>query len=84
MGATRDIYDPKKTVFEGIEKLENWIKSMGLPTRLSEIGIDDSRFEEAADLGLAVAGVPNGDHKVIGRCTKLTREDVIKVYYLAL
>ncbi len=84
MGVERDIYDPKKTIFEGIERLENWIKSMGLPTRLHEIGIDDSRFEEAADLGLAVAGVPDGDHKVIGRCTKLTRDDVIKVYYLAL
>lgn len=80
MGATRDIYDPKKTVFDGIEIFENWIKAMGLPTRLSEIGIDDSRLEEAADLGLAVAGVPCGDHKVIGRCTKLTKDDIIAIY----
>ena len=84
MGVERDIYDPKKTIFEGISRLENWIKSMGLPTRLSEIGIDESCFEEAADLGLAVAGVPDGDHLVIGRCTKLTRDDVIEVYKLAL
>ena len=83
MGATRDIYDPEKTINDGIDALENWIKKMGMPTRLSEIGIGSDRFEEAAELALAVAGF-KGREGYIGRVTKLTFDQIIDVYNLAL
>ena len=56
---------------------------MGMPTRLSEIGIGSDRFEEAAELALAVAGF-KGREGYIGRVTKLTFDQIIDVYNLAL
>jgi len=46
---------------------------MGLPTRLSEVGIDDTHFER-----LAARVTPIGNFKV------LTKEDVVAIYRLAL
>ncbi len=56
--------------------LEKIYHSIGLPTRLSEIGIDDSEFETMA-------------HKVVeggavGTFRQLKFEDVVNIYKLAL
>lgn len=83
MGAKRDIYDPEKTIADGINIFENWLKQMGLPTHLSEIGIGSEKFEEAAELALFVAGF-KGREGYIGRVTKLTFDQILDVYQLAL
>ncbi len=38
--------DPERTALEGIARMEAFFKSIGLPTRLSEIGINESHFDE--------------------------------------
>jgi alcohol dehydrogenase YqhD (iron-dependent ADH family) len=38
-------HDPEKTALEGIRRLENFYESIGLPTRLSEIGITEKDFD---------------------------------------
>jgi alcohol dehydrogenase len=38
-------HDPEKTASEGIRRLENFYESIGLPTRLSEIGITEKDFD---------------------------------------
>jgi alcohol dehydrogenase len=42
-------HDPGKTALEGICRLENFYKSIGLPTRLSEIGIAEKDFDVIAE-----------------------------------
>ena len=63
---------------EGICRFENWLRQLGLSTRLSEMGIDDSRFGEMA----AKALIGRGD--TIGAFYKLCRSDIEAVYRLAL
>jgi hypothetical protein len=38
-------HDPEKTALEGIHRLESFYESIGLPTRLSEIGITEKDFD---------------------------------------
>ena len=40
--------DLKWTALEGIARLESFYTEIGLPVRLSKIGIKDNRFEEMA------------------------------------
>lgn len=47
-GVEYDSEDLVATGAKGIEAFENWLKSIGMPTRLSELNIDDSRFDEMA------------------------------------
>ena len=60
---------------EGIEKLQEFIKDIGLPISLSEINIDDKDFELMAEK------CTNGG--TVGRFRKLDKEDVINIYNLA-
>lgn len=66
----------EEVIMEGIQKTEEFYQSIGLATRLSELGIDDSDFEVMA--GKAVSMGPLGNFK------KLYAEDVIEIYRLAL
>ena len=83
MGVERDIYEPEKTIMRGVERLRHWLIDLGLPTTLTEIGIGDERFEEAAELALSVAGF-TGREGTIGRVTKLTFDQILEVYRMAL
>ncbi len=60
-------------VLQAIEKLEDFYKSIGLPTRLSDIGIDDSRLKE-----MAKKCGPKGFF------VSLDENDVYEIYKLAL
>lgn len=65
----------EEIALEGIEKLQEFIKDIGLPTSLSEIDIDDKDFELMAEK------CTNGS--TVGRFKKLDKEDVINIYNLA-
>ncbi|PWM38620.1 MAG: NADH-dependent alcohol dehydrogenase [Clostridiales bacterium] len=64
----------------GIERiicaLEDWYRGMGLPVRLSELGIGDDRFDKMAEMCLV-----ERDH--VGNFVELHEEDVKKIYELA-
>ncbi|GHU81612.1 NADH-dependent alcohol dehydrogenase [Clostridia bacterium] len=60
-------------ILDAIHRLEQFYKSMDLPTKLHQIGIDSSRFEEMA-----------GKAGTLGNFEKLTPEDVVEIYKLAL
>ncbi len=65
---------------EMIRRMESFIRSMGLPTRLSEVGIDDSNFEamaESAMNGRPNVGTGNGIYL-------LKKADILEVFRLAL
>ncbi len=47
-GVTADPSDPASAAREGISRMEGFFKEIGMPTRLSDVKIDSSRFKEMA------------------------------------
>jgi len=64
-------------VNEGITRLENYYKSLGLPVRLHEVKIGDDKFREMAEKCLINRG------EAIGNFKKLTADDIYNIYQLA-
>jgi alcohol dehydrogenase YqhD (iron-dependent ADH family) len=71
-----DFDHPQSVITAGLELLENFYKSLGMPTRLKEVDIDDSRLEEAAEI-VTVKGPT-------GFLMKLDKAAVWEIYKLAL
>ena len=70
--------DDEQTAIKGIDALEAFLKEMGLPVRLSELGIKPDLFPVLADRALQTAGSER-----VGGVSHLTREEVIEIYKLA-
>ncbi len=83
MGVTPDYHNRYRTINAGIDRLEQWLKSMGMPTTLKDVDIDNSQFENAAELALKVAGF-EGRNGTIGMNSKLTFDEIIAIYNIAL
>lgn len=66
----------EEVALEAIAETEKFMKGLGMPVRLSEIDIDDSKFEEMADK--ALIGKEN-----IGNFVQLKKDDIVKIYELA-
>lgn len=77
-GAKMDYANPGATIDEGIRNLEHFIEDVGLPTRLSQIGITEECFGAMADLA-----IEQSVNDYIGKGIKLYRDDIVKVYELA-
>jgi alcohol dehydrogenase len=69
--------NPEKTALEGINRLETFYKSLGLPTKLSEIGIVEKDFDEMAEK------CKRFDGDTVGNFVKLNGEDIKNIYKLA-
>lgn len=66
----------KEIAEKSIEKTREFFTSLGCPASLSEINIDDSHFES-----MAANAVFRGP---VGSMKKLTKEDIVEIYKLAL
>lgn len=77
-GVDPDYHNPERTVFEGIRRLEEFFKRMGLPVRLSDADIPGDRIEE-----MAAKCTDNGT-RTVGRFVELGQEDVLNIYKLSL
>ena len=62
---------------EGLNRLEAYYKSLGLPTRLSEVNIGQDRLREMAEKCVMDR---NG---TVGNFRKLTADDIFNIYQLA-
>ncbi|MCL1855648.1 MAG: iron-containing alcohol dehydrogenase, partial [Clostridia bacterium] len=60
-----DLGDDRVIALEGIRRLEAFLKTIGMPTRLRDAGIDGSRLEEMA--GRATSGGPQGAYVPIDK-----------------
>ncbi len=63
-------------VLEGIERLESFFKSLGLPISLEDIGAGEEGFEEMAEKTMLFGS--------IGKYMELDKKDVLNIYKLAL
>lgn len=77
-GVDPDYHNPERTALEGIRRLEEFFKRMGLPVRLSDADIPGDRIAEMA------AKCTNNDAHTVGNFVKLTQEDVLNIYKLCL
>ncbi len=80
MGVEGSYRDPDAIVMEGIAKLREFYKKMGLPATLTEIGIEESKFELMAQ---KATGEAYGKEHSIGGLKKLYWQDVLEIYKLA-
>lgn len=71
-----DYTNKELTALRGIEKLEEFYKQIGLPTRLSDVNIDNSNLEIMANKAVLF-----GD---LGNFVKLSAKDIYNIYMLAL
>ncbi len=78
-GVDMDYFSPEKTALEGICRMEAFFRSLGAPTRLSELGIDEKNLRKMADN----VKKTNGDGTV-GGFVKLTAADCLSIYRNAL
>jgi alcohol dehydrogenase YqhD (iron-dependent ADH family) len=61
---------------QAIDKTAEFFKSIGIPSKLSDLGIDGSRFEEMADSALK--------YSKIGRFKSLSKQDIVDIYKSSL
>ena len=71
-----DFRNPEKTALEGIESLKGFFSSLGIPVTLTDAGIPSDRLEE-----MARKATETGP---LGNFVRLKKEDVEKIYRLAL
>lgn len=64
----------EKIILEGINRLENFYKSVSLPLTLKEIGVSEDKFEIIAEKSVEFGA---------GKFVKLEKEDVLEILKLA-
>lgn len=69
--------DKQAVVDSGIARLEEFSKSLGLKTTLTEAGVPVDRFEE-----MAVKAI--GDSEFVGRFKQLKKDDIVEILKLAI
>lgn len=73
-----DPFDLEGTALEGIRRLESFFRFMGLPVRLSEIGLGEEQIQIMADK------CTRGGTSKVGGFAPLDRDGVVRVYRRAL
>ncbi len=80
MGVEGSYRDPDAIVMEGIARLREFYKKIGLPATLTEMGIEESRYKLMAR---KATGEAYGKEHSIGGLKKLYWQDVLEIYKLA-
>lgn len=80
MGVEASFRDPEGVIQDGIDRLERFFVSLGLPVTLGELGIDDSNFELMAK---KATGFSEGAETPVGGIRKLFWQDIVEIYRLA-
>lgn len=80
MGVQGSYREPDTIILEGIARLREFFQKMGLPSTLSELGIDETRLEEMAK---KASGEVYGKEHGLGGLKKLNWQDVLEIYKLA-
>ena len=70
--------DDKKAAVEGIERLKNFYRSIGMPVTLKDLGVENP------DIDLLVKKLHENKGEVIGGYYRLTAKETTEIYKLAL
>jgi alcohol dehydrogenase YqhD (iron-dependent ADH family) len=77
MGVEGSYREPEAVALEGIARLGEFFRKIGLPGTLAELGIGADRLEEMAR---KATGAAFGDESPIGGFRKLYWQDVLNIY----
>lgn len=80
MGVSGSYRDSDAIIQEGIARLRDFFRRMGLPGTLRELGIDETKLELMAK---KATGEAFGAEEPIGGLKKLSWQDVLEIYKLA-
>jgi alcohol dehydrogenase YqhD (iron-dependent ADH family) len=80
MGVEGSFRDPESLILEGIDRLRQFFRRMGLPATLKELGIGPEKLELMAK---KATGAAFGEEHSIGGLKKLSWQDVLEIYKLA-
>ncbi len=80
MGVSGSYRDSDAIIQEGIARLRDFFRRMGLPGTLRELGIDETKLELMAK---KATGEAFGEEEPIGGLKKLCWQDVLEIYKLA-
>ncbi|MEL7654595.1 MAG: iron-containing alcohol dehydrogenase [Bacillota bacterium] len=80
MGVEASYREQEAIVLEGIDRLEKFFVSIGLPITLKELGIDDSNFELMAK---KITFFNDGKETPVGGLQKLYWKDIVEIYKIA-
>ena len=69
--------DKKEVAELAIKRTSDYFKTLGIPQRLRDIGIDDSKFKVMADKAVKFGGLKNG-------YVSLNSDDVVKIFEASL
>lgn len=75
-GCQMDFADPKKTALEGIDKLQEFLISIGMPSTLEEVGGAEADIPKLVQMLTHV----NGNNGTISGFTTLNEEDCTAIY----
>lgn len=73
-----DVFNPEAVALEGIARMEVFFTSLGVGTRMKDLGITDDRIDEMANK------CTDGDTRTVGNFVKLDRAAVAKILRLAV
>lgn len=76
-GIEMDFEHPERTALAGIEACESFFKSLGMPVRLSELDVDDTKFDEMAEKCTFFG------KRVLKDYIPLGKKEIIDIYRLA-
>lgn len=77
-GIEMNFEHPERTALQGIEATERFFKSIGMPVRLSELDVDDSKLDEMAEKCTFFGRRVLKDYK------PLDKKEIIEIYRMAL
>jgi alcohol dehydrogenase YqhD (iron-dependent ADH family) len=72
-----DVFNPEAVARAGIEKMEAFFRSLGLGTKLADLGVQGDRIDEMA------GKCTDGNTRTVGNFVKLDREAVREILLLA-
>ena len=76
MGVTNDFSDPEKTALEGIRKMEEFYRSIHMPTNIRELGVELTE-EQVEQLAYKCSFM---EKRTIGQFKVLDRNDMEEIY----
>lgn len=81
MGEEKEPKAVAATIESGISALETFFSRMGLPSRLSKLGVDPAQI---ADMAYAVTHLPDGTERPLGFLKKIYEADAKTIYEKAI
>lgn len=79
MGVTNDFSDPEKTALEGISRMEDFYRSIDMPTSISQLGVELNE-EQIKELAYKCSFMGK---RTIGQFKTLDQEDMREIYKMA-